>query len=43
MFVSGFIGSLVMNFICGMIDGDKFVMEMLKLTIPEEKLVVLKI
>lgn len=43
MFVFGFIGLLAMNFICGMIDGDKFVMEMFKLIIFEEKLVVLKI
>lgn len=31
-----------MNFIRGTIDGDKFVTETLKLTIPEEKLAVLK-
>ena len=42
MFVSGFIGSPAMNFIRGTIDGDKFVTETLKLTIPEEKLAVLK-
>ena len=42
MFVSGFIGSSAMNFIRGTIDGDKFVTETLKLTIPEEKLAVLK-
>lgn len=42
MFVAGFIGSPAMNFIRGTIDGDKFVTETLKLTIPEEKLAVLK-
>lgn len=31
-----------MNFIRGTIDGNKFVTETLKLTIPEEKLAVLK-
>ena len=42
MFVAGFIGSPAMNFIRGTIDGNKFVTETLKLTIPEEKLAVLK-
>ncbi|PYZ78685.1 sugar ABC transporter ATP-binding protein [Citrobacter koseri] len=38
MFVAGFIGSPAMNFIRGAIDGDKFVTETLKLTIPDDKL-----
>ncbi|CAM8196127.1 ABC transporter ATP-binding protein [Citrobacter freundii] len=42
MFVAGFIGSPAMNFIRGAIDGDKFVTETLKLTIPENKLAQLK-
>lgn len=42
MFVAGFIGSPAMNFIRGAIDGNKFVTETLKLTIPEDKLAVLK-
>lgn len=42
MFVAGFIGSPSMNFIRGTVDGDKFVTETLKLTIPDEKLAVLK-
>lgn len=42
MFVAGFIGSPAMNFIRGAIDGDKFVTETLKLTIPQNKLAQLK-
>lgn len=38
MFVAGFIGSPAMNFIRGSIDGNKFVTETLKLTIPQNKL-----
>ncbi|MGV4038835.1 ABC transporter ATP-binding protein [Citrobacter portucalensis] len=43
MFVAGFIGSPAMNFIRGAIDGDKFVTETLKLTIPQNKLAQLKL
>lgn len=42
MFVAGFIGSPAMNFIRGVIDGNQFVTETLKLTIPQEKLTALK-
>ena len=42
MFVAGFIGSPAMNFIRGAIDGNKFVTETLKLTLPEDKLRILK-
>ena len=42
MFVAGFIGSPAMNFIRGTLDGDKFVTETLKLTLPEDKLKILK-
>lgn len=41
MFVAGFIGSPAMNFIRGAIDGNKFVTETLKLTLPEDKLRIL--
>lgn len=41
MFVAGFIGSPAMNFIRGAIDGNQFVTETLKLTIPQDKLAVL--
>lgn len=42
MFVAGFIGSPAMNFIRGAIDGNMFVTETLKLTIPEDKLAILQ-
>lgn len=42
MFVAGFIGSPAMNFIRGAIDGNQFVTETLKLTIPQETLDLLK-
>lgn len=42
MFVAGFIGSPAMNFIRGTIDGNKFVTETLKLTLPEDKLRIVK-
>lgn len=38
MFVAGFIGSPSMNFIRGTIDGNQFITETLKLTIPADKL-----
>ncbi|WJD47996.1 ABC transporter ATP-binding protein [Enterobacter sp. PGRG2] len=42
MFVAGFIGSPAMNFIRGTIDGNQFITETLKLTIPQNKLSALQ-
>ncbi|WP_417642179.1 ABC transporter ATP-binding protein [Enterobacter kobei] len=42
MFVAGFIGSPSMNFIRGTIDGNQFITETLKLTIPQDKLSALQ-
>ena len=42
IFVAGFIGSPSMNFIRGTIDGNQFITETLKLTIPQDKLTSLQ-